>query len=332
MAVSAFHDAGRSRAASRVGNVKKAFSINLFDNQMHSVKRKRQLSTDTKINWTAVRKSSGACDPCRRKKIRVSITHPFRKCNMLKSCQCIHALVSPGVAKTADAEKKNYSDISNLYDSGSTQITPNYALSFQIPYEFEPSLGTSSMYADDSGSIQGMSSIETDANSIRAYTTPSREKLLCQKCNIKPEGYRGPHELRRHMDVMHPSTARKAFVCVDRSADKKFLANCRHCQMRKKYHAEYNAAAHLRRIHFHPRVKGDKDQKEASSRGGSAGGDRPKLEVLRLWIEEVEEVVADVLVENGDQATAGDDDMLTDEADNDNNALVASLQRMKSIE
>ena len=127
----------------------------------------------------------------------------------------------------------------------------------------------------------------------RGYVRPTRDKVMCHKCNVKPEGYRGPHELRRHLDVMHPGEKRKAFVCVDRSPDKMFLAKCKSCQGQKKYHAEYNAAAHLRRIHFNPKEKGVKGKKEARPRGGDGGGDYPRMEILRLWLEEVEEVVAD---------------------------------------
>ncbi|KAK4695484.1 hypothetical protein P7C71_g2278, partial [Lecanoromycetidae sp. Uapishka_2] len=125
------------------------------------------------------------------------------------------------------------------------------------------------------------------------YVRPTRDKVHCTKCNVKPEGFRGQHELRRHMEVVHPTNARKAFVCVDVSSDKMFLANCKACKEGKLYHAEYNAAAHLRRIHFNPKSKGVKGKRAGQNRGGVGGGDEPKLDVCRLWFKEVQEVVTE---------------------------------------
>ncbi|KAB2109040.1 hypothetical protein AG0111_0g2533 [Alternaria gaisen] len=84
-----------------------------------------------------------------------------------------------------------------------------------------------------------------------------------------------------------PASRRKGYICVDSSPDKKFLANCKHCRNKKVYGAYYNAAAHLRRAHFHPRNRGrtGKDEK----RSGIGGGDHPPMEYLKLhWIKEVE--------------------------------------------
>ena len=123
------------------------------------------------------------------------------------------------------------------------------------------------------------------------YQRPVREKIMCDQCNTKRDGFRGPHELRRHIENVH-ATTREAFVCVDRSPDKQYLAKCKSCSSQKKYHAEYNAAAHLRRIHFHPKTKG-KGKKDAARRGGSGGGEDPPMDVCRLWMEKVKEVTKD---------------------------------------
>jgi hypothetical protein len=70
--------------------------------------------------------------------------------------------------------------------------------------------------------------------------------------------------------------------------DKKFLANCKHCRNKKVYGAYYNAAAHLRRAHFHPRKRGRKGKND-EKRGGIGGGDHPPMEHLKQhWIKEVE--------------------------------------------
>jgi hypothetical protein len=54
------------------------------------------------------------------------------------------------------------------------------------------------------------------------------------------------------------------------------------------YGAYYNAAAHLRRAHFHPRKRGRKGKND-EKRGGIGGGDHPPMEYLKQnWIKEVE--------------------------------------------
>lgn len=118
------------------------------------------------------------------------------------------------------------------------------------------------------------------------YQRPTHEKIKCTLCNMKPDGYRGPHELRRHVENKHGET-RKVWVCVDRSPDRKFLSNCKQCREKKRYGAYYNAACHLRRIHWNPREKGKKTDKSGKARGGNGGGDYPPMDTLKLWMEEI---------------------------------------------
>ena len=118
------------------------------------------------------------------------------------------------------------------------------------------------------------------------YQRPTHEKIKCKLCTLKPDGYRGPHELRRHMDNKH-TTTRKVWVCKDLSPDQKFLSKCKQCRERKKYGAYYNAACHLRRIHWNPREKGKKADKSGKGRGGNGGGDFPSMDHLKLWMEEI---------------------------------------------
>jgi hypothetical protein len=120
-----------------------------------------------------------------------------------------------------------------------------------------------------------------------SYVRPQHPKIKCNFCNERPDGFRGTHELDRHIARAHTSR-RKGYICVDSSLDKKFLANCKHCRNKKVYGAYYNAAAHLRRAHFHPRKRGRKGKND-EKRGGIGGGDHPAMEILKQhWIKEVE--------------------------------------------
>ncbi|KAH8732968.1 hypothetical protein GQ44DRAFT_13549 [Phaeosphaeriaceae sp. PMI808] len=119
------------------------------------------------------------------------------------------------------------------------------------------------------------------------YVRPKHAKIMCNQCNERAEGFRGTHELDRHVARAH-APKRKGFICVDFSNDKKFLANCKHCRNKKVYGAYYNAAAHLRRAHFHPRKRGRKGKND-EKRGGIGGGDHPPMDLLKThWIKEVE--------------------------------------------
>jgi hypothetical protein len=111
-------------------------------------------------------------------------------------------------------------------------------------------------------------------------------KVSCFICNDHKEGFHGEHELRRHIDRTHKGF-RKVFICKDISPDGTFLANCKHCRNMKTYGANYNAAAHLRRVHFNPceTPKGGRG-KVSQNRGGIGGGDQPPMDVLRNWMYE----------------------------------------------
>lgn len=132
------------------------------------------------------------------------------------------------------------------------------------------------------------------------YKRPAKEKQYCTKCNDHPDGFRGDHELMRHMQRQH-STTRKCWIAVDKSEDGKWLSNCKHCRNKKKYYAYYNLAAHLRRIHFNKKEKSGRGRRrrgapipEAEKKGGKSGGDQPSIDWLKDngWIIEVDEYVS----------------------------------------
>ncbi|ORY04018.1 hypothetical protein BCR34DRAFT_63845 [Clohesyomyces aquaticus] len=128
------------------------------------------------------------------------------------------------------------------------------------------------------------SSKDVAAISKAPYTRPKHEKVKCEQCGEK---FRGTHELERHMQRKH-AEVRKGWVCFDSSPGQKFLANCKHCRNKKIYGAYYNAAAHLRRYHFHPKQRGRKGKSD-ERRGGSGGGNDPPMEMLKNgWMREVD--------------------------------------------
>ncbi|BDD55395.1 hypothetical protein MAP00_000917 [Monascus purpureus] len=134
---------------------------------------------------------------------------------------------------------------------------------------------------------------------------PPRPKTYCTMCNDQPDGFHGEHELRRHIERVH-SVVRKVWVCVDISPDKTFLANCKACRSQKRYGANYNAAAHLRRTHFNPcqRARGGRS-KDSEKRGGKGGGNQPSMEVLKHWMVQIDEFVEENAPNLIDQGLGG---------------------------
>lgn len=126
--------------------------------------------------------------------------------------------------------------------------------------------------------------------------TPSRRvlRLKCPSCSDYPDGFRSEHELRRHTNRVHRKT-RKVWMTIDTSPDKSFLANCKSCQTGKRYNECYNAASHLRRMHFHPHKRGERKMTAAEARRGGKPGDLdPPMDVLKAnWLREVDEILGD---------------------------------------
>ncbi|ORY19716.1 hypothetical protein BCR34DRAFT_444652, partial [Clohesyomyces aquaticus] len=135
-------------------------------------------------------------------------------------------------------------------------------------------------------------------------------RLKCPSCNDYPEGFRSEHELRRHNNRIHRKT-RKVWMTVDSSPDKSFLSNCKSCQNGKKYNECYNAASHLRRMHFHPHKRGERKMTAAEARRGGKPGDLdPPMEILKAnWLKEVEELVGESNDGDSDKGEKADVEM-----------------------
>ena len=147
--------------------------------------------------------------------------------------------------------------------------------------------------------------LQKKAQISRASRQPKEtSKVFCPICNDHKEGFHGHHELRRHIDRTHKGV-RRVFVCKDISPDRTFLANCQRCRNMKTYGANYNAAAHLRRVHFNPceTPKGGKG-KVSQNRGGIGGGNQPAMNVLRNWMFETWETNTNGLILDESQMPA----------------------------
>lgn len=148
------------------------------------------------------------------------------------------------------------------------------------------------------------------------YQRPQQPKIKCLHCNRKPDGYRGEHELGRHINKAH-SLTRTVWICVDPSPNGNFLSACKACNRGKRYNAYYNAAAHLRRAHFNPRPKGRKGKTSdvtTVKRAGSSGGEQPPMEYCKMWMREIREYVPQNALPYND-AEDDDEDTTIDQAD-----------------
>jgi hypothetical protein len=99
-------------------------------------------------------------------------------------------------------------------------------------------------------SSDGRYKLEIPPSNLGTRKPEMKNKLRCEDCNERPDGFRGQHELDRHRNRKH-ANRRAVWICIDGSSSaaayselvKLPLKDCKYCLEQKRYGAYYNAAA-----------------------------------------------------------------------------------------
>lgn len=163
------------------------------------------------------------------------------------------------------------------------------------------------------------SSLEPASAATTARRRPKPVKKTCGRCSKQ---FRGVHELRRHINTTHEGRVTQ-YICQDPAQagiqspyqPAVPFSKCAYCMAGKTYRANYNAAAHLRRIHFKPRQPRSRNNDSLEpKRGGHGGGDWPPMAHLaNVWFREVSVPLRDTIktidapiMEEGEEDAEGD--------------------------
>ena len=182
-------------------------------------------------------------------------------------------------------------------DAGGGKVDLIYAnISDLNPRDLESMVLSTGLLSTQSTGLSGL--VRQSGDTSRSTSQrPQRKTTFCSMCKNHPQGFHGHHELRRHVDRNHTSCG----ICIDETATSAAcpavpLWASKTYQNQKTHGANYNAAAHLRRAHFHPcKNKRGGYGKVIKGRGGKGGGNEPPMDELknRMW-EKVEVNVTDM--------------------------------------
>ncbi|KAL8941995.1 MAG: hypothetical protein Q9216_001928 [Gyalolechia sp. 2 TL-2023] len=267
----------KRRTPPEVSETGRTNSVQVFNMDMsRSKRRRRQFSEHEKQYIQSVRKF-GACLECKNGKRKVGGTVRSLKVGSADRQQCTHV---PSVPPDQD-RKENH----EAFPAQSPSIQKQ-GLGATLVDESTGSTTTPQDRAKGLYWESPMTSHHPLPQASKAPVSKSQpyytvEKVMCPKCNVRPDGYRGEHELVRHMNREHSAKVKK-WKCVDASNDGELLAGCRACDDGKLYNAYYNAAAHLRRRHF------DKKANPKRGRHEVTDGSELSMDFLKSYMQEVE--------------------------------------------